>query len=98
MLQNTPSKYHDKLIPTYRQLFDHYSCGYPVDVILAPGCKRLIFDTDYTSTLHRPNMALNWDGIASIVETGVVTKKGKPLEHLSLVVLKFPQARRSLSM
>lgn len=50
------------------------------------GCKRLIFDTDYLTALHRPNLSLNWDGIESIVEDGIITKKG---EMLSFDVLIF---------
>ena len=42
----------------------------------ALGCKRVIFDTDYFSTLHQPNMALNWDGVASISENAILTGKG----------------------
>ncbi|KAK0455286.1 FAD/NAD-P-binding domain-containing protein [Desarmillaria tabescens] len=43
------------------------------------GCKRLIFDTDYLAALHRPNLSLNWDGIESVFEGGIVTKKGEKL-------------------
>ncbi|KAF7359005.1 hypothetical protein MSAN_01241200 [Mycena sanguinolenta] len=50
------------------------------------GCKRLIFDTDYLEALHRPNLKLNWDGIQSICEDGIITKKG---EKLSFDVLIF---------
>ncbi|EAU81842.2 monooxygenase [Coprinopsis cinerea okayama7 len=41
------------------------------------GCKRIIFDTGYLPALHRPNLHLNWDGIDSIVENGIVTKKSE---------------------
>ncbi|KAJ6562583.1 hypothetical protein B0H19DRAFT_1145032 [Mycena capillaripes] len=43
------------------------------------GCKRLLLDTDYLQSLHRPNMKLNWDGIQSICEDGVITKKGEKM-------------------
>ncbi|KAF8888357.1 hypothetical protein BD779DRAFT_1440214 [Infundibulicybe gibba] len=43
------------------------------------GCKRVIFDTDYTVALHRPNMDINWDGIDRITEDGILTKKGEKL-------------------
>ncbi|KAF7307994.1 hypothetical protein MKEN_01161100 [Mycena kentingensis (nom. inval.)] len=43
------------------------------------GCKRVIFDTDFLKSLHRPNMKLNWDGIQSISEDGVITSKGQKL-------------------
>jgi cation diffusion facilitator CzcD-associated flavoprotein CzcO len=50
------------------------------------GCKRVIFDTNFLGALHRPNLKLNWDGIQSICEEGIITKKG---EKLSFDVLIF---------
>ncbi|KAJ7232049.1 hypothetical protein B0H12DRAFT_1029168, partial [Mycena haematopus] len=50
------------------------------------GCKRVIFDTNFLASLHRPNLKLNWDGIQSITEDGIITKKG---EKLSFDVLIF---------
>ncbi|KAF7359004.1 hypothetical protein MSAN_01241100 [Mycena sanguinolenta] len=52
----------------------------------SPGCKRVIFDTNYLEALHRPNLKLNWDGIQSICEDGIITKKG---DKLSFDVLIF---------
>ncbi|KAF7358999.1 hypothetical protein MSAN_01240600 [Mycena sanguinolenta] len=52
----------------------------------SPGCKRLIFDSNFLAALHRPNLKLNWDGIQSICEDGIITKKG---EKLSFDVLIF---------
>lgn len=43
---------------------------------IAFGCKRMILDTDYLAALHRPNLSPTWDGIASITENGIITKKG----------------------
>ncbi|KAJ7290271.1 hypothetical protein C8J57DRAFT_1164511 [Mycena rebaudengoi] len=43
------------------------------------GCKRIIFDTNFLGALKRPNMSLNWDGIQSITEDGIITKKGEKL-------------------
>ncbi|KAJ7494238.1 hypothetical protein B0H11DRAFT_2156124 [Mycena galericulata] len=40
------------------------------------GCKRMIFDTNFLAALHRPNLSLNWDGIQSICEDGIITNKG----------------------
>jgi cation diffusion facilitator CzcD-associated flavoprotein CzcO len=40
------------------------------------GCKRILFDTNYLAALHRPNLALNWDGIEVVTEGGILTKKG----------------------
>ncbi|KAJ7255837.1 hypothetical protein B0H12DRAFT_1218728 [Mycena haematopus] len=44
-----------------------------------PGCKRLLLDTNFLQSLHRPNIELNFDGIQSIYEDGIVTKKGEQL-------------------
>ncbi|KAJ7060294.1 hypothetical protein C8F01DRAFT_1369948 [Mycena amicta] len=43
------------------------------------GCKRMIFDTNFLEALHRPNLNLDWGGIQSITEDGVITKNGKKL-------------------
>ncbi|KAJ6567004.1 hypothetical protein B0H19DRAFT_1139113 [Mycena capillaripes] len=43
------------------------------------GCKRIIFNQNYLEALHRPNLCLNWDGIQSICEDGIITKKGEKL-------------------
>ncbi|KAJ6470531.1 FAD/NAD-P-binding domain-containing protein [Mycena sanguinolenta] len=44
-----------------------------------PGCKRLLLDTNFLRSLHRPNIKLTWDGIQSVCEDGIVTKKGEKL-------------------
>ncbi|TFK30127.1 FAD/NAD(P)-binding domain-containing protein [Coprinopsis marcescibilis] len=41
-----------------------------------PGCRRIIVDPEYLSCLHRPNVKLEWDGVAELVENGVKTKTG----------------------
>ncbi|KAJ7612218.1 hypothetical protein FB45DRAFT_760152 [Roridomyces roridus] len=67
-----------------------------------PGCKRMLLDTDYLSALHRPNMFLNWDGIQSIYEHGIVTKTGQklPLDVIifatGFVTDRFPLAVRGV--
>ncbi|KAF5360199.1 hypothetical protein D9758_011372 [Tetrapyrgos nigripes] len=43
------------------------------------GCKRVIFDTNYLACLHRPNVDITFDGIDSIYEGGIVTKKGEKI-------------------
>ncbi|KAJ7184662.1 hypothetical protein C8R46DRAFT_464998 [Mycena filopes] len=43
------------------------------------GCKRMIFDTNFLGALHQPNLSLNWDGIQSICEDGIITKTGQKL-------------------
>ncbi|KAG6900840.1 hypothetical protein C0993_000159, partial [Termitomyces sp. T159_Od127] len=50
------------------------------------GCRRIIFNTDYLSTLHRSNVHLDYGGIASIVEDGIVTQKGEHL-HFDVIIL-----------
>ncbi|PFH53522.1 hypothetical protein AMATHDRAFT_54678 [Amanita thiersii Skay4041] len=37
------------------------------------GCKRLLFDTGYLESLHRPNVSICWDGIKEIVDDGIIT-------------------------
>ncbi|KAF7360682.1 hypothetical protein MVEN_00800000 [Mycena venus] len=43
------------------------------------GCKRMLLDTSFLKSLHRPNLKLNWDGIQSISDDGIITKKGDKL-------------------
>ncbi|KAJ7769773.1 hypothetical protein B0H14DRAFT_2967291 [Mycena olivaceomarginata] len=43
------------------------------------GCKRMLLDTGFLQALHRPNLNLNWHGIQSITEDGIITTKGKEL-------------------
>ncbi|KAJ7021677.1 hypothetical protein C8F04DRAFT_1003958 [Mycena alexandri] len=43
------------------------------------GCKRLLRNTNYLQSLHKPNLRLNWDGIQSVEEDGLITKKGDKL-------------------
>ncbi|KAJ7165464.1 hypothetical protein C8R43DRAFT_986451 [Mycena crocata] len=43
------------------------------------GCKRLLIDAGYLTSLHRPNVSLNWDGIESAYDDGLITKTGKML-------------------
>lgn len=48
------------------------------------GCKRVIFNTNYLEALHRSNLKINYDGIATISDTGILTQKE---EHIPLDVL-----------
>ena len=52
----------------------------------APGCKRAVIDPGYLEALHRPNVLLNWDGIAKFEPDGLVTKQG---EKMPLDVVVF---------
>ncbi|OCH85373.1 FAD/NAD-binding domain-containing protein [Obba rivulosa] len=42
-------------------------------------CKRLVVDTGYLAALNRPNLDLNWDGIAEVTKEGILTQKGENL-------------------
>ncbi|KAG2153108.1 uncharacterized protein EDB93DRAFT_1249021 [Suillus bovinus] len=44
-----------------------------------PGCKRTVADSGFLKSLHRSNVTLNFDGIAEIVEDGIITKTGERL-------------------
>lgn len=86
MLQQCPKEYHGNIIPKHRECFI-YLCDHSTYSLLAPGCKRIIIDSDYLSSLSRPNLTLNFDGLAEITETGVLTKNGEihaPLSHYLL--------------
>ncbi|KAF9520567.1 hypothetical protein BS47DRAFT_1439992 [Hydnum rufescens UP504] len=48
------------------QLYPHYPLG----------CKRVVFDPGYLSSLHQPNLKLEWDPIVEIVKDGIVTANG----------------------
>ena len=52
----------------------------------APGCKRLIVDSQYLDSLNRPNVSLKWDTIEAIVEDGIKLKTG---EFIPLDVIIF---------
>ncbi|KAI0320734.1 FAD/NAD-binding domain-containing protein [Amylostereum chailletii] len=42
-----------------------------------PGCKRVIVDPSYLSSLHRPNVDLNWTTIDCVVEDGLKLTTGE---------------------
>ncbi|KAG8737052.1 hypothetical protein FRC10_008648 [Ceratobasidium sp. 414] len=52
---------------------------YHKDMIPNYRCKRVIFDPGYLSSLHRPNVDLEWDNITEIIPEGIVTKSGKKM-------------------
>lgn len=59
-------------------------------LLSAPGCKRLVMNSGYLECLQNPNVDLNWDGIAEIMERGILTEKGTNslLEFYVLALLK----------
>ncbi|RDB25927.1 Baeyer-Villiger monooxygenase [Hypsizygus marmoreus] len=60
----------------HRQIIPNFSLG----------CKRVIFDTDYLSTLHQDNVEVNWSGIAGMVEDGIVTPQGEKLSFDTVIL------------
>lgn len=44
--------------------------------LTAAGCKRLMMDDGYLSSLHRPNLTPQFDGILRITESGIKTNNG----------------------
>lgn len=47
-----------------------------MDILSAPGCKRIIVDPGYLKSLNRSNVSLKWDAIDAIVENGIRLKTG----------------------
>ena len=51
------------------------------------GCKRKVMDTDYLSTLHKPNVELiATDPVERITESGVVTRSGKEVKADAIIL------------
>ncbi|KAJ7656021.1 hypothetical protein DFH06DRAFT_1269536 [Mycena polygramma] len=69
----------EHLIPKYNTYPQPPIQLHPAEFWVGIGCKRITFDTNFLEALHRPNMKLNWDGIQSISEDGIITKKGQKL-------------------
>lgn len=69
---------------TLLSLFSHQLIA-----VLELGCRRLLFDNGYLASLHRPNVTMDWSGIDSIVEDGIITKKGGKIAYMVFVQLIF---------
>ncbi|KAE9398740.1 FAD/NAD(P)-binding domain-containing protein [Gymnopus androsaceus JB14] len=50
------------------------------------GCRRLLFDNGYLASLHRPNVTMDWSGIDSFVEDGIMTKTGEKV-NLDVIII-----------
>ncbi|KAG1885166.1 hypothetical protein F4604DRAFT_1918827 [Suillus subluteus] len=50
-----------------------------------PGCKRTVADSGFLKSLCRSNVKLNFDGIAEIVENGIITKTGEMIPFDDIV-------------
>ncbi|QRV78322.1 flavin-containing monooxygenase/FMO family protein [Ceratobasidium sp. AG-Ba] len=44
------------------------------------GCRRIVFDPGYLSSLNLPNVELEWGPISEIVSDGIITKSGKKID------------------
>ncbi|KAG1809003.1 hypothetical protein EV424DRAFT_1543235 [Suillus variegatus] len=44
-----------------------------------PGCKRTVANSGFLKSIYRSNVTLNFDGIAEIVENGIITNTGEML-------------------
>lgn len=69
---------------TLLSLFSHQLIA-----VLELGCRRLLFDNGYLASLHRPNVTMDWSGIDSMVEDGIMTKKGGKIAYMVFVQLIF---------
>ena len=76
ILDNCPRKYHARIVPDYRLCRLTNGHNGILTLALALGCKRTVIDTEYLACLHQDNVEVNWDGTSSIVENGIVTRKG----------------------
>jgi cation diffusion facilitator CzcD-associated flavoprotein CzcO len=92
-----PEKYHSHLIPTYRQLSGRM-INFSVTELswyIAIGCKRIIRDPEYLTSLHRPNVELEWEPIDQIARDGILLKNGK---HIPLDVIVAATGFHTVSM
>ncbi|KAG1822745.1 uncharacterized protein BJ212DRAFT_1444991 [Suillus subaureus] len=93
ILDNTPDRYHSHMIPDHRtRLIKEFS----------PGCKRTVADSGFLKSLYRSNVKLNFDGIAEIVENGIVTKTGEMLPFDVIIyatgfIGRYPMHARGLN-
>jgi hypothetical protein len=69
--------------PTYVLKYEIHSCRLQENWLVFSNFHdilcNLIFavaDSGFLNSLHRPNLTLNFDGIAEVVENGIVTKTG----------------------
>lgn len=70
-----------------RYILDNCPTKYHAHIVpdYSLGCKRTVIDTGYLACLHQDNIKVNWDGISSIVEHGVVTLKGEVLNFDTII-------------
>lgn len=63
----------------------------------APGCRRIIVDSDYLACLSRPNVTLTWEGVDSLVEEGIRLKSGETIP-LDVVIFGTGYSRDPVSL
>lgn len=49
------------------------------------GCKRVLFDSNYLTSFHRPNVSLYLGGVKEIVEDGLITSNSKLAEKMLIL-------------
>jgi hypothetical protein len=76
------------MIPKHRESYVVHVISKPPIRPSAPGCKRLMVDSNYLSALLRPNLTPNFDGISKITENGILTNKGKILTFIDHLFTK----------
>jgi hypothetical protein len=74
--KSCPEEYHAHMIPKHCESYVVYIILKPPTRPSAPGCKRIMIDSNYLSALSRPNLTPNFDGISKITENGILTNKG----------------------
>ena len=85
MKSQAPEKYHSQIVPTYRTFI--LVCKLQLltlTSLLAIGCHRIIINYGYMDILKNANFDLNFDGIAEVTETGLVTKTGRYCSPLTI--------------
>ncbi|KAG2129471.1 hypothetical protein DEU56DRAFT_890681 [Suillus clintonianus] len=79
ILDNTPGRYHARLIPDHPPGCKRIGSSVVVKLSLYSCSFHAVTDSGFLESLHRPNVTLNFDGIAEIVENGIITKTGEML-------------------
>jgi cation diffusion facilitator CzcD-associated flavoprotein CzcO len=73
-----PEEYRERMVPKHREPFTMFLVPYSLTRrISAPGCKRLMLDSNYLASLSRPNLTPNFNSISRITENGILTNDGK---------------------
>ena len=72
-----PKKYHASLVPKHGLYMLYYVLVCIIKSSSEMGCKRVLFDSNYLASFHRPNVSLYLGGVKEVVEDGLITTNGK---------------------